>query len=319
MKTISKQLIESIAEMDNSEFVNDVEEKINSLVYLAVDDMSKSIPYVDVDRCVLQPVNEIFNGAITPESEFVYFLGFSSPQIEMNCLQYNDFWKKLKDRLLYAWNESKKSKKKKSRKKIEEAPKETVYEFNDTRYNLEMLKADLQKAFVKNLTMTSIVYNYDNFIRIIGRDEFGIRTQIIIYPCLIEGNNFKFFINRKKGFYSINFEKRTELFIDKTSRVGDVFVKMIKIFNTLFRNSARTYIMPNQIFIESLLYNTPDELFDGENIYDTFIKIVNFLNMTDINDFKSILDPNLTISQDKTTKNNQMIFLRFLRTLRDMN
>ena len=319
MKTISKQLIESIAEMDNSEFVNDVEEKINSLVYLAVDDMSKSIPYVDVDRCVLQPVNEIFNGAITPESEFVYFLGFSSPQIEMNCLQYNDFWKKLKDRLLYAWNESKKSKKKKSRKKIEEAPKETAYEFNDTRYNLEMLKADLQKAFVKNLTMTSIVYNYDNFIRIIGRDEFGIRTQIIIYPCLIEGNNFKFFINRKKGFYSINFEKRTELFIDKTSRVGDVFVKMIKIFNTLFRNSARTYIMPNQIFIESLLYNTPDELFDGENIYDTFIKIVNFLNMTDINDFKSILDPNLTISQDKTTKNNQMIFLRFLRTLRDMN
>ncbi len=319
MKTISKQLIESIAEMDNSEFVNDVEEKINSLVYLAVDDMSKSIPYVDVDKCVLQPVNEIFNGAITPESEFVYFLGFSSPQIEMNCLQYNDFWKKLKDRLLYAWNESKKSKKKKSRKKIEEAPKETVYEFNDTRYNLEMLKADLQKAFVKNLTMTSIVYNYDNFIRIIGRDEFGIRTQIIIYPCLIEGNNFKFFINRKKGFYSINFEKRTELFIDKTSRVGDVFVKMIKIFNTLFRNSARTYIMPNQIFIESLLYNTPDELFDGENIYDTFIKIVNFLNMTDINDFKSILDPNLTISQDKTTKNNQMIFLRFLRTLRDMN
>lgn len=319
MKTISKQLIESIAEMDNSEFVNDVEEKINSLVYLAVDDMSKSIPYVDVDKCVLQPVNEIFNGAITPESEFVYFLGFSSPQIEMNCLQYNDFWKKLKDRLLYAWNESKKSKKKKSRKKIEEAPKETAYEFNDTRYNLEMLKADLQKAFVKNLTMTSIVYNYDNFIRIIGRDEFGIRTQIIIYPCLIEGNNFKFFINRKKGFYSINFEKRTELFIDKTSRVGDVFVKMIKIFNTLFRNSARTYIMPNQIFIESLLYNTPDELFDGENIYDTFIKIVNFLNMTDINDFKSILDPNLTISQDKTTKNNQMIFLRFLRTLRDMN
>lgn len=319
MKTISKQLIESIAEMDNSEFVNDVEEKINSLVYLAVDDMSKSIPYVDVDKCVLQPVNEIFNGAITPESEFVYFLGFSSPQIEMNCLQYNDFWKKLKDRLLYAWNESKKSKKKKSRKKIEEAPKETAYEFNDTRYNLEMLKADLQKAFVKNLTMTSIVYNYDNFIRIIGRDEFGIRTQIIIYPCLIEGNNFKFFINRKKGFYSINFEKRAELFIDKTSRVGDVFVKMIKIFNTLFRNSARTYIMPNQIFIESLLYNTPDELFDGENIYDTFIKIVNFLNMTDINDFKSILDPNLTISQDKTTKNNQMIFLRFLRTLRDMN
>lgn len=319
MKTISKQLIESIAEMDNSEFVNDVEEKINSLVYLAVDDMSKSIPYVDVDKCVLQPVNEIFNGAITPESEFVYFLGFSSPQIEMNCLQYNDFWKKLKDRLLYAWNESKKSKKKKSRKKIEEAPKETAYEFNDARYNLEMLKADLQKAFVKNLTMTSIVYNYDNFIRIIGRDEFGIRTQIIIYPCLIEGNNFKFFINRKKGFYSINFEKRTELFIDKTSRVGDVFVKMIKIFNTLFRNSARTYIMPNQIFIESLLYNTPDELFDGENIYDTFIKIVNFLNMTDINDFKSILDPNLTISQDKTTKNNQMIFLRFLRNLRDMN
>ena len=113
MRGITRSLIESIAQSDYSEFAENTETKVNALVSLAVEDMQASIPFVSIQKCILQPVNETFNGAITAESEYIYFLGFNSPQIEINCLQYNDWWKKFKEQLVFAWNSSKKKKKKK--------------------------------------------------------------------------------------------------------------------------------------------------------------------------------------------------------------
>lgn len=320
MKGISKKLIEAIAKSENEQFAEETEKRVAALVSLAVEDLSKTVPFISVQNCLLQPVNETFNGAITPDSEFIYFLGFESPQIELNCIQYNDGWKKFKERLIYAWNASKRKKKKKRRKKGE--PQElavTAYEYQDAgKYNLDALKEDLQKAFVKNLTTTSIVYNQERYLRVIGRDEFGSKTQIYIYPCIMEGNDFKFFISRKKGFYTINFENRVKFLNEKMEKVGENFLSMIKILNTMFRNTRNSSI-PNQIFIESLLYNTPDELFEGSDIYEVFIKIVNFLNMTDVSQFKSILNADMKISEDKATKSNQIAFVKFLGSLNEIN
>lgn len=319
MRGISRQLIESIAVADNSEFAQEIEQKVNTLVSLAVEDMSHSIPFVSVENCVLQPVTENFSGALTPESEYVYFLGFMSPQIELNCIQYNDSWKKFKERLVFAWNNSKKPKKRKKRKKNEDVSSVKEYEYETEKYNLDSLKDDLQKAFVKNLITTSIVYNNENNLRIIGRDEFGPKTQIYIYPCLLEGDDYKFFISRKKGFYKVNFLKRAELINEKLERVGYDYITMIKIFNSLFRSTSKYSVMPNQIFIESLLYNVPDELFEGNDIYDNFIKIVNYLNLTDVSEFKSIANPELKINEDKLTKSNQVAFLKFINSLDTIN
>ena len=320
MRGITRSLIESIAQSDYSEFAENTETKVNALVSLAVEDMQASIPFVSIQKCILQPVNETFNGAITAESEYIYFLGFNSPQIEINCLQYNDWWKKFKEQLVFAWNSSKKKKKKKRRKKDQAEQPIPQYDFDTNKYNLDSLKDDLQKAFVKNLTTTSIVYNLSNCLRVIGRDEFGPKTQIFIYPCLMDGaGNFKFLISRKKGFYSINFDKRIELVNQKMSEVGYNFVSMLKILNTLFRTSSKSSSAPNQIFLESLLYNVPNELFEGEDIYNVFIKIVNYLNLTDVNNFKSILSPDKTIAEDKATKLNQIAFLKFLNSLNDIN
>lgn len=320
MKGISKKLIEAIAKSENEQFAEETENKVAALVSLAVEDLSKTVPFISVQSCMLQPVNETFNGAITPDSEFVYFLGFESPQIELNCMQYNDGWKKFKERLIYAWNVSKRKKRKKRRKKGEaEELSNIAYEFQDAeKYNLDALKEDLQKAFVKNLTTTSIVYNQERFLRVIGRDEFGSKTQIFIYPCIMDGNDFKFFLSRKKGFYTINFENRVKFINEKMGAVGENFLSMIKILNTMFRNT-RGNSMPNQIFIESLLYNTPNELFKGNDIYEVFIKIVNFLNLTDVSQFKSILNPELKISEDKATKSNQLAFVKFLNSLNELS
>lgn len=320
MRGISRQLIESIAVADNTQFAEELEGKVSNLVSLAVEDLSHSIPFVSLENCILQPVTENFNGALTPESDYVYFLGFASPQIELNCLQYNDSWKKFKERVVYAWNNSKKPKKRKKRKKNqEEVPLPASYEYTTEKYNLDSLKSDLQLAFVKNLTQTSIVYNNEISLRVIGRDEFGPKTQITIYPCLLEGDNFKFLISRKKGFYSVNFTKRAELINEKIERVGYEYITMIKIFNSLFRSTNRFGSTPNQIFIESLLYNVPDELFAGDDIYDAFIKIVNYLNLTNVGNFVSIANPNLKINEDRLTKLNQVSFLKFLNSLDSIN
>ena len=318
MRGISKSLIQSIANADYTEFAENTEAKVSTLVSLAVEDMAYSIPFVSTQKCILQPVNETFNGAITAESEFIYFLGFNSPQIEINCLQYNDWWKKFKERLVFAWISSKKKKRKKKKKQKDAAMPQ--YEFDTEKYNLDALKDDLQKAFVKNLTTTSIVYNQDRCLRVIGKDEFGPKTQIFIYPCLMdEDGNFKFLISRKKGFYKINFTKRAELINQKIEAVGVNYIYMLKILNTLFRTSSKTSFAPNQIFLESLLYGVPDEFYVGDDIYDVFLKIVNYLNLTDVSNFKSILNPDLTISQDKATKSNQIAFTRFLNSLNDIN
>lgn len=318
MRGISRQLIESIAVEDNSEFAEEIENKVGNLVSLAVEDLSHTVPFVSLENCVLQPATENFNGAMTPESDYVYFLGFTSPQIELNCLQYNDSWKKFKERAVFAWNNSKKPKKRKKNKKEQEVSP-TAYNYVAEKYNLDALQDDLQRALVKNLTQTSIVYNNSSSLRVIGRDEFGPKTQIILYPCLLEGEDYKFLISRKKGFFKVNFTKRAQLINEKIERVGYDYIIMIKILNSLFRSTDRFGLAPNQIFIESLLYNVPDDLFIGDDIYDNFIKIVNYLNLTDISNFVSIANPEKKINEDRLTKLNQVAFLKFLNSLDSIN
>lgn len=309
MKAVTRSLIESIAAMDVSEFAQQTEDKVSALVSMAVQDMSKSLPFISVEKCILQPANETFNGAMTPESEFIYFLGLDSPQLEINCIQYNDSWKKFKERLRFAWTNSKKKKRKKKKNAVAEAP----FIYQEGKYNLSSLTDDLQVACVRHLMQTSIVYNQEKRLRIIGRDDFGAKTQIFIYPCLMQGDNFKFLISRKKGFFTINFTNRAKLIQEKAGKVGDNFAAMLKILNTLFRSVSSE--SPNQIFLESLLYNTPDELFEGDDIYDVFLKIVNYLNLTDTSEFCCILNPEMKISEDITTKYARTSFAKFLGSL----
>ena len=317
MRGISQKLIESIAQENVGDFAEAVEEKVKNVCSSAIGELSLSVPFVNIDKTLLQPVNENFNGSVSAESEYIYFLAIESPQIEINCLQYNDWWKKLKERFVFAWNASKKKKRRKKNKGQKET--ENPYNFQAEKYNLEKFSSDLQIALSHNLTETSIVYNQGKSLKIIGIDDFGPNTKIIIFPVLLEEGTYKFLINKRKGFYKINFENREKLVNDKFERVGDNFIKMIKIINALIRNSTRTYVRPNQIYVESLLYNTPDELFAGDNIYDIFIKIINYLNFSDISQFKSILNPEMTLAEDKATRTAIANFSRVLSGLNNIN
>ena len=317
MRGISRKLIESIAEEDVSEFADLIGEKVTALCSAAINELSLSVPFVNIDKTILQPANEIFNGGISAESEYIYFLAVESPQIEINCLQYNDFWKRFKERFLYAWSASKKKKRKK-RKREAQQEEANPYNFQAEKYNLDKLISDLQIAISHNISETSIVYNEGRNLKVIGIDDFGPNTKILIYPVLYEDGDYKFLISRKKGFYKMNFDNRTRLISDKFERVGQNFVKMIKIMNALFRNSSRSFVRPNQIYIESLLYNTPDELFFAKDIYSVFKNIINYLNFSNVLEFKSVLNPDITLEKEKAIRSNMVVFSKLLSSISEI-
>ncbi len=314
-ENINRELIEGIVRSSNTEYLEATEEKVQALLSLAIENLSARVPYINFDNTYLQPVNELLTGGFTDSSTLVYFLGIDNTQIELNTLRGEDNWKKIKERVVFAWKNRNPKKKKKRRSKdlaqVQEKPKN----FNPANYNLFNVAEDLQQAVALNLSSTSIVYLDSKRIRILGKDDFGSNTRIVIYPVLYNGHSFKFYLDKKRGFIIIDNEARLSLLEEKVERVGYSYINMIKIFNVLFYNFNK--VMPNQIFIESLLYNCPDELFSDE-IYDAFVKIVNYLSMADIKDFKSNVNQDKSIFTDLLCGNSGLGFKKFISKLLDL-
>ena len=108
---ITRGLIESIVRNDNIEYIDAVDEKMKAIVSNAVEDLSKQISYVNLNNVILQPANELLNGAMTDNSKFVYFLAVDNAQIDLNTSRSSRFWKNFKNRIVYAWNNRKVKKK----------------------------------------------------------------------------------------------------------------------------------------------------------------------------------------------------------------
>ena len=106
ISSISKKLIENIAYADNTPYGENIEAGIFNLISLAIEELEQTIPYININNTVVQPVNETFNFSYVPGSDFVYFLGIASPQLEINSLSYSNTWSKFKKRFKEAWIES---------------------------------------------------------------------------------------------------------------------------------------------------------------------------------------------------------------------
>ena len=72
---------------------------------------------------------------------------------------------------------------------------------------------------------------------------------------------------------------------------NDMFYKVVRIFKSLAMNAWQT---TNLTFIDSLLYNCPNELFVG-NVFDAFIRSFNYLKNAHIADFYSVYNLNKSI------------------------
>ena len=309
---LDEKFIKGIAESDSTEFNEGVQEKVYNLIELSIEGLSAIVPFVSVDNVALQPINETFNGAFTPMSKFIYFLGINSPQMEMNCLNKGVNFKKLKQNFIQAWHDTKRRKSKR-RKKKEEEERHKYTEFEPEKYDLDSFRKDLQLEMVKNLSTSTIIYNSYDRIIIQGKEDFGSVSQIEIVPVIYDGETYKYFLSKKKGFLSINMNERLLNFNMKYEMAGENFFVMLKIFNNLYRNFTKESV--NQIFLESLLYNIPNELYKANDIYVVFKNIINFLNMTNVADFVSIENKSEKIFKSKKTGNSAALFVKFMKKI----
>lgn len=308
---IDKALIESIAKKNNEEFFEKVNEKISVILASAIERLGKQIPYISLENVTLQPFNEILSGAVTDNSTFHYLLGVENGQLELNTFKTNMFWRNFKKRLKYAWDNRRKHKQKKKKKNDEKA---LEIDFDASKYNIFNLTDDLFENIRQYLSPTSIISQNDNVLYIVGKDDFGGNSKIRIDICFCDADNFKLFTGSKKDLPKYNFTCRVNCLRQKIREAGPNFVKMLKIFNVLYFYA--NYEQPNAMFLESVLYNIPDKLYEENNIYSVFLKIVNYLTLKPINNFNSINDLGLKIYEDKMLGSDQQVgFLKMLRMI----
>ncbi len=313
---VSKDMIVSIAEQQNKKFVRNTNKIVNQIMGAAIKELSKKISFLTLDKVVLQPANELISGAFIDGSSFIYFLGVQNVQLELNTNKKQGFWKSFKERLKYAWDNRKRlfrkrkhHLKKKKNEKVDDKDIEKA-KIDPSKYTIYNLAEDLQKEIANYLSETSLIYLNKNLLQIVGKDDFGSNTKINIYVVNYDGVTFKYHDSKKRVFININFNIRIRYLDEKINAVGENFVKVLKIFNSLFYNTNG--FICNQIFLESILCACPEDLFLGDDIYKVFLKIINYIAIKSIKEVKSINNPSLTIFQDEVCGNCILNFNRMM-------
>lgn len=314
---ITRELINSIANQDNKKYLKNINKKVNEILALSIDNLSNKVSYINLKNVVLQPVNELINNSFVDNSSCAYFLGIENAQLELNTSRKMNFWRNFKERLKFAWANRKlfnrrKRKKRKKRFKTEENVQSKV-KFDPSKYSIYDLAEDFQYSLSNYLQDTTIITLSDNLIKIVGREDFGSNTDILIYLVNSNDNVFKYYAGKRKSFIEIDISKRVEKINEKINSVGDNFIKMLKVLNVLFYNING--FMPNQVYIESILYSCPNDLFDSIDIYNVYIKIMNYLSLKTVRNIKSINDENKTINEDIVCGNCGIAFNKMLNNI----
>lgn len=291
---ITRNLINSIASQNNEIYLEKTQNLVRNVVSDSVENLAEKVSYVTKNNVVLQPVNELLNGAFCDNSQFVYFLGIENAQLELNTAKKTNFWRELLQRFKFAWKNRRKRKNKKKKADINDVESTKPQDIN--KYSIFDLGVDFQKALSNQLSSTSLIYLSGNEILILGKEDFGANTKIKIYLVNSNENLFRFYAGKRKGFIDIDLNARCEALNSKIKNSGENFIKILKILNVIFYNANNR--LPNQVYMESVLCNVPDELFEGEDIYKVFVKVVNYLSIKTIKNTPSINNREKTIFTD---------------------
>ncbi len=312
---ITKELINSIVRQDHKKYINKLNKKVNQVLATSINLLSNKVSYINLKNVVLQPMNEILNGSFVDNSKFIYFLGIDNAQLELNSTKSTNFWRNFKERLKFAWENRKtfKKKKRRQRRRRKEEQKMTTINFDPSKYNMYALSEDLQNSLCSILTESTIISLKDCKLSIIGREDFECNTEIVIYLVSNNSESFKFYSSNKKGFTEINLNSRIDKFNEKLQETGENLIKIMKIFNTLYYNVNGK--MPNQVYLESVLYFVPSQLYQGDDIYKAFLKVVNYLKLKSIRNINSVNDMSKNINNDVICGNCGLEFNKVLNLL----
>ncbi len=309
-RDLSKDLIEGLRDSTNLEFVNNLNFTVFSLVDQALKALSNKSSFIQPEKAYFMPVNEIYTGATTSQSAYAYFLGIANTEIELNSTDKKHLFKNFWKRIVRAWKMSKKKKKKK--KKIEERSLTVV---TKEKYTIDDLKNDFVFYLSNLISTSSIIYEYEDHIMVVGKEDFGTNVKINIYITMYDEKNgvFKMYNGRKNRYYDVDLNERFKNLANKMESCEN-FVNMIKIYNSIY---SRAYSkVPNQILIESLVYNCPAVLFEHD-VYQTFLNVSNYIRMIDVDALRSICDNTKSIFKEKLIidAGAQVEFAKLIRVL----
>ena len=229
--TVTKELITNIAHQSNTKYINSTNKFVNYIVGSTIKDLSEKVSLITKNNVILQPANELLNGAFIDGSAFVYLLGVQNAQLEINTARKPSFWQNIKERIKYAWENRKRLiKRKKKRKKKDDELKivDNKNKFDPSKYTINQLAEDIQAYIVKYLSETSLVYVKDNILQIVGKDDFGSNTKIILYVVNYDGESFKFHSKSHKDFIKINIDARYNAIKNKINETGENVIKILK-------------------------------------------------------------------------------------------
>lgn len=310
-RDLNKDLIEGLRDSTNVEFVDNLNYATFALVNQALIDLSNKSSYIQPEKAYLTPVNEIYLHAMTSQSEYTYFLGIANTEIELNSLDKKHYFKNLWKRFVRAFKMSRKKKKKK-RKDKEITPTVSV---TKEKYTIDELKNDFIYYLSNLISTSSIIYEYEDHISIIGKEEFGTNVKISIYITMYDEKNgiFKMYNARKNRYYEVDLNERFKN-LDKKISTCENFINVVKIYNSLYSKAYNK--VPNQILIESLVFNCPDILFEHD-VYQTFLNVSNYIRMTDTDALRSICNNSKSVFKEKliVDAGAQVEFARLLRVL----
>lgn len=331
-KVIDKGMIEEFGAKIDSSSLRDTIYVLSDICEDIAMELSQTNQLIKMNNVDILPFNDYSNVEIL-NSDISLYLTVKSAQIELNSIgpmekKWRVFWNKV----VNAWKNRRANTRKAKKKALKLAKKraktltvEQLREQKEQPYNILSFKNEFFEHLVQKLTETTVLYNQPLRIRVLAREEFGFKINF--YPAIKHDDGLKIWDNVKHKFKLTKPIEAKYALADKNTKINDlnegksddIFYKIIRVFKNLYYNISQSY---DYQFIESLIYNCPDTLFKVQSsksrksiTYDAFIKILNYLNNTNISAFRSIYNNENTISeQDDITI---YAIQNFIKTLND--
>lgn len=293
MKIFDEGTIKSFAVSVDYEIIENALNNLNVIIDNALSDIKKNNAFL-VGNCEILPINEFCNGAVSPNSTLDILLILTSSQLEFNTVKLNknkfkNFWNKIK----YAWKHRKDDSKRSRRKRRKQTEKIEIVFKDKSKYDMYQFKQDLLNSIVNYISPTTICSIESGVIKIYG-ESLPFKTRI--FPVINKFGSYNYFLERKNKFINLDFKDRFKIIKEMTENYGEKYLAILRIFNALYFNIYN--ISPNQIFIESLVFNLPKEAFLKKSDYETFVFAVNYFININLNSLKSCVDSTQKIYED---------------------
>lgn len=310
MTILNSNIIKEFAKsVDNSSF-NQAYSKVNQYINDALSIIKNRNPYINNYDIFI--ANEAFSDAEFYASTLDIFIVFNAVQIELNQEKNKEnkfiksikyFWQSFQDNFFIF-----RSKKRKNNKYLKKVEKKVMLL---EKYNVTTLYNDILVQLSKQMYNKTELYINSNKITIIGEEEFGL--PINIYPVFyVDEEKFKLYNIKTDKNIIIDFKDRFQNVEIKNLQTNDNYINQIRIFNNIYWNIFKQ--KPNQIFIESLVFSCPNNLFVND-VVETTINLVNYIKNNTMQNLKSICDETIDLFNEQLNTVDYQSALKFINKI----